>query len=127
MSDKDEQSALDRIRLLLPRTEANGASTNEQNAAALHIGRLIMQFPQLLNGFSSFDIPDRLKARKPKPRTKSTREVVFRHSGILNQTNTDVLISVRGTSAWIPRHMIITLDDHYVSMQEWLAQSLGFS
>ncbi len=44
----DSQKTIDRIRTLLQRTEANGASEAEENTAARMVCKLLRQHPQLL-------------------------------------------------------------------------------
>lgn len=120
----DSEKALERILLMLPRTEANGASEHEADAAAKHIGRLIMKFPELLAGFYQ---QSQSRRKRPYPKQRSNKEVVFRHSGIMARTETDILICIRGNEAWVSLSKIIKLDADYISMPEWLAEAKGFA
>lgn len=119
----ESQKALERILLMLPRTEERGASSNEADAAAKQIGRLVMKFPELLAGFYT---QPQTRRKRPQPKTRSTKEVVFKHSGIRGRNNFAVLVCIRGNEAWIPLSIIIQLDDDYISMQEWFSQHKGF-
>ena len=78
--EADAQRALSRIVLMLPRTEANGASPSEVDAAAKHIGRLLMAFPELLT-------------LTPKANTEQRTDDTVRvaHGGIVCETRKAVL------------------------------------
>ena len=119
----ESQKALERILLMLPRTEERGASSNEADAAAKQIGRLVMKFPELLAGFYT---QPQTRRKRPQPKTRSTREVIFKHSGILQREKHAVLVSVRGNVTWVSLSHIISIDDHYISMPEWAAEQNGF-
>lgn len=119
----ESQKALERILLMLPRTEERGASSNEADAAAKQIGRLVMKFPELLAGFYT---QPQTRRKRPEPKPRSDKEVIFKHSGILARTDKAVLISIRGNETWIPLSQIIKIDSDYVSMTQWLAEQKGF-
>jgi hypothetical protein len=119
----ESQKALERILLMLPRTEERGASSNEADAAAKQIGRLVMKFPELLAGFYT---QPQTRRKRQKPKTRSTKEVIFKHSGIRARTRNCVLICIRGNETWVPLAQILSLDDHYISMPEWAAEQNGF-
>jgi len=120
-TESDAQRALSRIRLMLPRTEANGASEHEVEAAAKHIGRLVMKFPQLLSGTG--------------PRTERTETwtgshnyrdtVIFPHSGKRGETAKSVLFIIRGNKVWLPKSQLSSYDHSTVTMSEWIAREKG--
>lgn len=117
-TESDQQRALDRIRLMLPRTEANGASPSEVEAAAKHIGRLVMKFPQLLSGATRTE-PDRRKWPQPPPDW-----VTFPHSGIIGESAKAILVVLRGEKFWLPKaHIQYT--SNQVAIERWLAIAKG--
>lgn len=119
----ESQKALERILLMLPRTEERGASSNEADAAAKQIGRLVMKFPELLAGFYT---QPQTRRKRQKPKTRSTREVIFRHTGILGRSASHVVVCIRGSEISFPLSRIISVDDYYISMPEWYAEQNGF-
>lgn len=49
----DANKALERIQMLLLRTEDNGASTAEEDSAARMVCKLLRQFPEIIGGMPS--------------------------------------------------------------------------
>ena len=113
--EADAQRALSRIVLMLPRTEANGASPSEVDAAAKHIGRLLMAFPELLT-------------LTPKANTEQRTDDTVRvaHGGIVCETRKAVLFVLRGQQVWLPKSHLKGFDHRTVSMSSWLAREKGF-
>lgn len=123
-TDSDSEKALERIRLMLPRTEANGASPAEVEAAAKHIGRLVMKHPQLLAGH----VGDQQKTRWPPPPNgrKPTGDVItFPHTGVRGESAKAILVVIRGQNFWLPKSQLTFWDQRTVTMSAWLARANG--
>jgi len=113
----DTTRALERIRLMIPRTPANGCTSSETDSAARAIGLLVMRFPELLDAnqnTESQQLPD-----------GETIEVY--HSGILAETSKAVLFLIRGQQCWLPRSQMTSFDRRSVRMAAWLAHEKGFA
>ncbi len=115
-TEADAQRALSRIVLMLPRTAANGASPSEVDAAAKHIGRLLMEFPQLLTRTPNVNI---------ERQTGDTIRVV--HGGIVRETRKAVLFVIRGQQVWLPKSHLTSFDQRTVLMSGWLAREKGLA
>jgi hypothetical protein len=121
----DAEKALDRIRLMLHRTTKNGASESEVDAAARHIGRLIMKFPELL-GQSVHDSP-RTGWPKPPPRKKTpaSDDIAFFHSGIRGESAQAILVVIRGEKYWLQKSQLTNWNQSEVIMSRWIAIEKG--
>lgn len=119
----DSEKALERIRLMLPRTEANGASPAEVEAAAKHIGRLVMKHPQLLAGH----VAAQQKTRWPKPPPRKTHidMVMFPHTGLRGESALAILVVIRGTNCWLAKSLLSEYTQSTVTMPRWLAIEKG--
>jgi hypothetical protein len=119
----DSEKALERIRLMLPRTEANGASPAEVEAAAKHIGRLVMKHPQLLAGY----VGDQQKTRRtpPPPRKTHIDMITFPHSGIRGETPLAILVVIRKLNCWLAKSLLSEYTQSTVTMPRWLAIEKG--
>lgn len=124
----EEQKALDLIRRLIPRTEANGATENEVDAAAKQIGRLVMKFPQLLNGFHE---PTALTFNRPtarsswQPSGKRGPSVSIPHRGIVCESLSAILFSFGPRDLWVTKKHIFSIDQTTVEIRESFATELG--
>ena len=122
----DAEKALDRIRLMLPRTTKSGASEAEVDAAARHIGRLVMKFPELLSGFSPWT-----ERRTTETWTGShdwpgdSETVTLNHSGKRGESPKSVLFIIRGNKEWIPKAQLVSYSLTTVTMSEWIARQKG--
>ena len=117
MTAQDTTRALERIRLMVPRTAANGCTPAETDSAARAIGLLIMRYPELLDTIQNAE-PQRLP-------DDETIEVY--HSGILAETSKAVLFLIRGQQCWLPRSQMTSFDRRSVRMAAWLAHEKGFA
>lgn len=125
-TDSDSEKALERIRLMLPRTEANGASPAEVEAAAKHIGRLLMKHPQLLARTSARPEPDRWDNYRPPHGKKPTGDVItFPHTGVRGESAKAILVVIRGQNFWLPKSQLTFWDQRTVTMSAWLARANG--
>jgi len=136
------------------RTAENGASESEVEAATKHIGRLIMEFPELLiakvttssttgcYGWSNYS--DNPGGRSwadpvwgnptygfyPEPEPvemyKGTDTVLVHHSGVKRQTSKAVLFAIAGEQVWLPRSQIADFNSEHVMVSSWLAAKKGF-
>ncbi len=122
----DSQRARDRILLMLPRTEANGASPHEAEAAAKHIGQLLMQFPELLSGYSPRTDPliEKTWSKCCWPGDDS-EAVTVKHSGKRGESANSVLFIIRGTRVWLKKSQLRSYDADTVTMSEWIAIQKG--
>lgn len=118
----DAEKAMERISMLMQRTQARGASESEEAAAAAMIGRLIMQFPCLLDDF---------EAPEPEPppvqsfgRGRRHDVVRFTIQGIEHETMKAVLVMIRYKEYWVPRSQIIDLSPTSITMSGWMAKEL---
>jgi len=114
---RDTTRALERIRLMIPRTPVNGCTESETDSAARAIGLLIMRFPELLDANQNTE-PQQL----PDGET-----IEIHHGGILRQTDKAVLFVIRGQQCWLPRSQMTSFDRRSVFMTAWIAHEKGFS
>ncbi len=118
----DAEKAMERISMLMHRTTARGASESEEAAAAAMIGRLIMQFPCLLD---DFEAPE--PEPEPVPRGRGRRgadSVTFPVQSIEHETLKAVLVMIRYKEYWVPRSQIIRLSPTEIVMTGWMAREL---
>lgn len=109
------EDALARIQRMLPRTAANGASQNEVDSAARQIGRLIMQFPELIG-----------QSQRPRTEPQSDGDTVkMAHSGIWQTTDKAMQFSICGQFVWLPKSQLRGWDNYTVEMTRWIAAQKG--
>ena len=114
---QDTTRALERIRLMVPRTQSNGCTEAETDSAARAIGLLIMRYPQLLG-----------TNQNAKPQQLPDGETIeIHHGGIVRQTAKAVLFVIRGQQCWLPRSQMTSFDRRSVRMAAWLANEKGFA
>lgn len=123
-TESEAKQALDRIRSMLQRTEANGATPNEVEAAAKHIGRLLMQFPQLLIGTEATTHSGIAWATPRPPSNWTGATVSFQHKGIEGQSVNAFLFTINGKKTWLHKAWIHA-DLNSVTIPEWLAIEKG--
>lgn len=118
----DREKARERIRLMIPRTEARGCSPDEADSAARMIGKLIMKFPDLID-----NLEDRMNRPRPAPSPKPPRSkyVTIRHNGILRKSPSAMLVNIKGHEYWIPNSQVSSIDAIYVTMTSWIAEAKG--
>lgn len=107
---------------MLPRTNANGASAHEAEAAAKHIGRLVMKFPGLLIGSQRTE-PVRHKWPTPPPKPPADA-VVFPHSGVIGESEKFILVVILGQKHWLPK-ATIQYSHNTVTIERQLAREKG--
>ncbi len=113
----DISRALERIRLMIPRTAANGCTESETDSAARTIGLLVMRFPELLS-----------RSQNAEPQQRADGEdVEIHHGGILRETNSAVLFVIRGREVWLPKSQLTRFDRRSVRMTPWMAKQKGFA
>ena len=113
----DSLRALERIRLLIPRTPTNGCSEAETDAALRAIGRLIQRHPELLGLRPNTE---------PQPQADGNT-IEIHHAGILRETDKAVLFVIRGGQHWLPRSQLRGFDRRSVVMSTWIAKQKGFA
>ena len=113
----DSLRALERIRLLIPRTPTNGCSEAETDAALRAIGRLVQKYPEMLG----------LRPNTETQQQTDGNTIELHHGGVLRETERAVLFVIRGQQCWLPRSQLASFDRRSVVMTTWIAEQKGFA
>lgn len=115
----NQDKAIERIQMLLRRTEDNGASPAEADTAARMVCKLLVQFPLILSAQAErFTFPRRRK----EDETGVNAKVPVRYQAILMQTAKSVLLSINGNEVWLPLSKV-TFKTQVVMVPRWLAEA----
>ena len=117
--------ALERIELLLMRTEANGASPAEADTAARMVCKLLIQFPEILGAKPLETTQKRRTATYSSfysQPSEHNSNVSVRYQYIMKQTEKAVLVIIAGKEVWLPLKQV-QVKLSVIVMPRWLASA----
>lgn len=122
----DAEKAIERIKMLLQRTEEKGASPAEEDTASRMVCKLLRQFPSLLKppgNFRDYEQKRERNYRTPEPEryTSNNDKVSIPYTCVVRQTEKAILVIIRSKEIWLPLKQI-TLKVSTIIMPRWLAQ-----
>lgn len=127
----DADKALERINLMLLRTEAAGASPAEEDTAARMVCKLLRNFPELLQGGRPArphrDVEQPRYNSQSRPPYPGNKTFTVRYSYIKRQNDKAILVQLaNGKEVWLPLSQIV-LKTETIWMPLWLAQAKGLA
>lgn len=120
----DAEKALERIQLLLMRTEERGASPAEADTAARMVCKLLTQFPTILKPQPVHQRSVETNYDNKRPPFPGNETVSVRYQFTKKQTAKAVLVVINGKEVWLPLNQI-TFKTAVIWMPRWLAQAKG--